>query len=74
MRLRRTTVEYAFVSVPMDSNVMEPGPEGHNQFRVNPEKVVEIAKRLGNETDILWARESDPLIEAHPRQARPPRA
>ena len=74
MRLRRTTVEYAFVSVPMDSNVMEPDPEGHNKYRVNPEKVVEIAKRMGNETDLLWARESDPLIEVHPWQTAPPRA
>jgi hypothetical protein len=72
--LRRTTVEYAFVSVPMDGKVMEPDPGGHNQFRVNPEKVFEIAKRMGNETTVLWAQESAALIEVHPWQTAPPRA
>ena len=74
MRLRRTTVEYAFVPVPLDSNVMEPDPEGQNRFRVNPDKVVEIAKRMASQPDVVWARESDPLIEPHPWQIAPPRA
>ena len=74
VRLRRTTVEYAFVSVPMDGNVMEPNPEDTTKFRVNGEKVFEHAKRMGIETDILWAQESDPLIEIHPWQTAPPNA
>ncbi len=74
MRLRRTTVEYAFVSVPLDGNMMEPHPEDVTKRRVNTEKVVEYAKRMGIETDVLWVHEAEPLIELHPWQTAPPRA
>ncbi len=74
VRLRRTKVEYAFVSVPLDGNVTEPNPEDATKLRVNGEKVFEFAKRKGTETGVLWAQEGEPLIEIHPWQIAPPRA
>ncbi len=74
VRLRRTKIEYAFVSVPMDGSVMERDPEDTNKFRVNGEKVFEFAKTMGTDAGILWAQETEPLIEIHPWQVAPPRA
>jgi hypothetical protein len=74
VRLKRTKIEYAFVSVPMDGNVMEPHPEEPSKLRVNGEKVFEAAKRMGSGTTVLWVQEGEPLIEIHPWQTAPPRA
>jgi len=74
LRLRRTTFEYAFVSVPVDEHVWEQHPDDPKKQRINAEKVVEIAKQMGNDSAVLWAREGDPVIEAHPWQIPPPRA
>jgi hypothetical protein len=74
VRLKRTKIEYAFVSVPVDGNVIDPDPEDPTTGRVNGEKVFEAAKRLGTDTTTLWAQEGEPLIEIHPWQTRPPRA
>ena len=41
---------------------------------INGEMVIEIAKRMGSDPSVLWAQESEPLIEAHPWQTPPPRA
>ncbi len=72
VRLRRTKVEYAFVTVPIDENafVQQPG----DVPRFSSEKVLEIAKRMGTDPDVLWAQENEPVIEIHPRQTPPPRA
>ena len=74
VRLRRTKVEYAFVSVPIDEHVLEIDPEDNTKLRINPEKVSEMAKRLGLDKTVLWAEEGGPLIEMHPLQTAPPRA
>jgi hypothetical protein len=74
VRLRRTTVEYAFVSVPVDEHICEPHPDNPKKERVNPHKVMEIAKRMGADATVLWAREGEPLIEPHPWQTPPPGA
>jgi hypothetical protein len=74
VRLRRTKVEFAFVSVPMDERVLERDPEDSTKVRVNPERVFEIAKHMGIDTSVLWAEEGAPLIELHPWQTAPPRA
>ena len=74
VRLKRTKIEYAFVSVPMDENVMERDPEDATKLRVNGEKVFERAKRMGTEATVLWAQEGEPVIEIHPWQTAPPRA
>jgi hypothetical protein len=74
VRLRRTTFEYAFVSVPLDEQMWEQHPDDPKKRRVNAEKVMETATRMGSDPIVLWARESEPQIEPHPLQVAPPRA
>jgi hypothetical protein len=74
IRLRRTKIEYGYVSVPMDEKVMDPDPEDATQLRVNGEKLMEAAKRMGTDAGILWAEEGEPVIEVHPWQIPQPRA
>jgi len=74
VRLRRTKVEYAFVSVPVDEQVWEPHPKEPGKRRINGEMVFEIAKRMGTDPSVPWAQESEPLVEVHPWQIAPPRA
>jgi hypothetical protein len=73
VRLRRTKVEYAFVSVPVTGNVMEQDPEDPTRLRMSGDKVFDLAKRMGADPTVLWAEESEPLIEVHPLQTAPPR-
>ena len=74
VRLRRTKVEYAFVSVPIDENVLERDPDDDKRVRINSDRVSEVAKRLGMDPNVLWAQEGAPLVELHPLQTAPPRA
>jgi hypothetical protein len=74
VRLRRTKVEYAFVSVPIDEHVLERDPADHTKLKINPERMNEVAKRLGTDGSVVWAEEGSPLIELHPLQTAPPRA
>lgn len=73
VRLRRTKAEYAFLSVPIDEHVLERDPEDNKKLRISPERVNEIAKRLGEESSVMWAEEGR-LIEVHPNQTSQPRA
>lgn len=72
VRLRRTKIEYAFVTVPIDENVFV--QQLNDVPRFSSEKVLEVAKRMGTDPDVLWAQENEPVIEIHPRQTPPPRA
>jgi hypothetical protein len=74
VRLRRTKVEYAFVSVPIDEHVLEKDPADDAKLKISPERVNDVAKVLGTAGDVLWAEEGMPLIELHPIQTAPPRA
>ena len=74
VRLRRTTFEYAFVSVPVNQHIWEQHPDDPKKQRINPEIVMEIARQMGSDPTVLWARESEPRIEPHPWQVAPPRA
>ena len=74
VRLRRTTLEYAFVSVPVDERIWEQHPDDPKKSHVNGARVMEIAKEMGSDPTVLWAREGEPLIEPHPWQTAPPRA
>jgi hypothetical protein len=74
VRLRRTKIEYAFVSVPVNEDVWEQHPDEPKKRRINGEKVFEIAKRMGSDPSVLWAQESEPVIDVHPWQTPPPRA
>jgi hypothetical protein len=72
--LRRTKVEYAFVSVPVDEQIWEQHPDDPTKSRINGDKVFEIAKHMGSDPSVLWAQESESLIEIHPWQTAPHRA
>ena len=72
VRLRRTKIEYAFVTVPLDENVFVQQPGDDPRF--SSEKLLEVAKRMGAGPDVLWAQENEPVIEIHPRQMPTPRA
>jgi hypothetical protein len=74
IRLKRTTFEYAFVSVPVDEHIWEQHPDDPKKQRVNSQKVIEIAKPMGSDPTVLWAREGEPVIEPHPWQTASPRA
>jgi hypothetical protein len=74
VRLRRTTFEYAFVSVPMDDRIWEQHPDDPKKHRVNAARVMEIAKEMGSDPTVPWTRESEPVIQPHPWQTAPPRA
>jgi hypothetical protein len=74
VRLRRTKLEYAFVSVAVDEQMWEQHPDEPEERRINGDKVFEIAKHMGSDPNVLWAQESEPLIEIHPWQTAPPRA
>ena len=73
MRLRRTKVEYAFVSVPIDEHVLERDSDDNAKVKISPERLTEVAKRLGTDGSVLWTEEGSPLIELHPVQMAPPR-
>jgi len=74
VRLKRTKSEYAFVSVPIDGNVLEPDPDDPSQLRINTERLSEAARRMGSEATVPWVQEREPVIEIHPWQTAPPRA
>jgi hypothetical protein len=74
VRLRRTKVEYAFVSVPVTGNVIEQDAEDAARLRMSGDRIFELAKSMGSDPSVLWAEESEPLIEIHPLQTAPPRA
>ena len=72
VRLRRTKIEYAFVSVPIDESVFVQQPG--NVPRFSTQNVFEIAKRMGTDPDVLWPQENERVVEVHPLQTEPPRA
>jgi hypothetical protein len=74
VRLKRTKIEYAFVSVSVDEQVWEQHPGDPKKRRINGEMVFEIAKRMGSDASVMWAQESEPLVEIHPWQTAPPHA
>jgi hypothetical protein len=47
-------------------DIWEQHPDDSKKRRINGEKVFEIAKSMGSDPSVLWAQESEPLIEAHP--------
>ena len=72
VRLRRTTVESAFVKVPVNADAMQPTPDQDGKFRLDPEKVMEVAVNLGAQKSTQWIVEGEPIVEPHPIQVAPP--
>jgi hypothetical protein len=68
IRVQRVTTEYAFVRVPVTSEIIVAQPDGTG--RIDPEKMVRGAIQMAEATDIAWHRE-DQRIQPHPIQKPP---
>jgi hypothetical protein len=70
-RLRRTTVEQAFVSVPITSEMWQP-PDEQGRVFLDAEKIMAGALHIGFDPDTVWTLEGEPVLEPHPIQVAPP--
>jgi len=71
IRLRRTTIEDAFVSVPVNDEIMQDTPNERGEFFIDGQKVMAVAVRLGTDAATRWKREGEPTVEPHPLQIAP---
>ncbi len=67
-RLMRTTVEYAYVSVPVADEMVKPDEQGVN--RIDVKAMSNRAIELGHQHEVVWYREEQ-KIEIHPLQQKP---
>lgn len=68
-RIRRTTTEFAFVSVPVTGDLMIEQPDGTG--RIDVPRMVERAIEMARAGDVAWFPEEE-QVEPHPIQAPPP--
>jgi len=68
IRLQRTTTEYAYVSVPVNDDLLVKQADGIG--RVDPAKLGEISIALGKSDEVRWHPE-DQNIQMHPMQQAP---
>ena len=68
-RLRRTTTEFAFVSVPVTADLMIEQPDGTG--RIDVAKMVQRAVERGQLPGVAWHPEGR-QVEPHPIQTPPP--
>ncbi|MEV0522003.1 hypothetical protein AB0I66_01155 [Streptomyces sp. NPDC050439] len=68
VRLQRTTVEEAYVSVPVTDAVMQQEPAENGSSRLDKEKFVAAAIELGGEAE--WLPEQQ-QVALHPIQQAP---
>ena len=66
-RLMRTTVEYAYVSVPIAGMVR---PDAQGVGRIDAEAMGRRAVDLGQSPEVVWYREEE-RIDLHPLQKAP---
>ena len=71
IRLRRTTIEDAFVRVPVTGEVIR-APDKEGKLQLDTDKIVKAALLLGNSSATQWTKEDQPLVEPHPVQLPPP--
>lgn len=70
-RLRRTSQEEAFVSVPVTDEVLQEEADERGHRRLDVEKLTNAAIRLGSGADVRWRVEGKPIVELHPVQVAP---
>jgi hypothetical protein len=70
VRLRRSTIETARVTVPITEEVTRPGEDGSAR-KLDVDKIIDAALRIGKLTSTNWELEGDPEISLHPVQADP---
>lgn len=69
IRLKRVTIETAYVSVPLIPDLIEPSFE--QSGTIDPEKLMQAAVQLGHQPSTVWAPEGEPEITPHPIQTPP---
>jgi hypothetical protein len=69
IRLRRTTTEFAFVSVPVTSDIVVMQPDGTG--RIDTDRMTRQAITLGYAPDLEWHPE-ELQVTPHPIQIPPP--
>lgn len=67
-RLQRTTTEYAYVSVPVTSDLVVEQADGTGQLNVD--EMIERAIQLGRVPEVHWFPENQSM-QAHPTQKAP---
>ena len=70
-RLRRTTYEEAFVSVPVTDDLWQVTPDEQGRIHLDSNKAMEVALSLGARPEICWRLEGTSLVELHPVQVAP---
>lgn len=72
LRMRRTTVEEAYVSVPVDERVLREAPDNPGTFSIDTDRLWAEGARRAAEAD-TWSAEARE-ITPHPVQQAPPNA
>ena len=67
VRLRRRQTETAQVSVPITEELMMPNEQGDGR-KLDVDKIIEAALKLGKLEAIQWENEGEPEIQLHPIQ------
>jgi hypothetical protein len=73
VRLRRTTVEEAYVSVLVTDEMWKPA-DSAGKRSLDADKVFHEALEMGADADTAWMPDGEPVIEHHPIQNPPPYA
>jgi hypothetical protein len=68
LRLRRITVEYAYVNVPVVGDVVKPDEQGVG--RIDGAELTRRAVEMGQRSEVAWYREEQ-RVEPHPLQKAP---
>lgn len=68
LRLRRITVEYAYVNVPVVGDVVKPDEQGLG--RIDVAELTRRAIEMGQRPEVAWYREEQ-RVEPHPLQKAP---
>ena len=67
VRLRRTTVDYAYVNVPVVGDLVKPDDQGVGRL---DEASATSGRRDGHEAQVVWYREAR-QVEPHPSKQGP---
>ena len=71
-RLRRTTIEDAFVRVPLTDEMFKAFPDEDGKTRLDADKVIQAALVLGHDAGTDWVVGGPAKVEPHPWQVPPP--
>ena len=69
LRLRRTTTEDTFVSIPVTADLIVKQPDGTG--RIDVAKMTQRGIEIGQAPDVVWSREGQ-TVGPHPIQTAPP--